>query len=103
VELKWFGSFTLLWKPPPGYRGVLLPGRRSPVVGWIRRQLTASTTSASGGEENFYDGALVEDVRAFQRSRALEPDGIVGPLTLIHLNTAAGEAVPLLALSTEEG
>jgi general secretion pathway protein A len=103
VELKWFGSFTLLWKPPPGYRGVLRPGRRSPMVGWIRRQLSAFTASASAGEENFYDGALVEDVRAFQRSRDLEPDGIVGPLTLIHLNTAAGEAVPLLALSTEEG
>jgi general secretion pathway protein A len=103
VELNWFGSFTILWKPPPGYRGVLLPGRRSPVVGWIRRQLTSPEAAAANGDGDLYDGALVEEVQTFQRSRELEADGIVGPLTLIHLNTAAGEGIPLLAFSTEEG
>jgi len=102
VELSWFGSFTILWKPPPGYTGELLPGRRSPVAGWLRRQFHASEAPSASVEANLYDGALVEEVQAFQRSRELKADGIVGPLTLIHLNTAAGEDLPLLALSNEE-
>jgi general secretion pathway protein A len=96
VEFSWFGGYTLIWKPPPGYETPLVPGQRSPVTVWIRARLKEADGAPGDGVSELYDPALAEAVRRFQRSRGLEVDGIVGPLTLIHLNSGRGEGVPLL-------
>ncbi len=97
VSFRWYGEYTLLWRPPPGYRGALRPGLQSPVVPWLRRRIAVATGSAEdNGEGSVYDSALAGRVREFQKSRGLSEDGIVGPLTVIHLNTAADAGVPVL-------
>jgi len=43
-----------------------------------------------------YDDELIKKVKAFQAQHGLAADGIVGPVTIIHLNTKAGMDVPTL-------
>jgi general secretion pathway protein A len=101
VEFRWFGSYTLLWKPPPGYGKPVRPGERSPVVRWVREGLGAAVPQGVKGAEDRYDAALVEAVRSFQRSRGLEADGIVGPRTLIAVGGEVRGGNPFLARAGE--
>lgn len=85
----WRGEFQLLWRPPPHYRGVLRLGTTGPEVQWLREQLDLTDDQAfSNGKLKPYDGNLKEAVRRFQILKGLQPDGIAGPLTLIHLNNS---------------
>lgn len=86
LEPYWFGDFTLLWQPPPS--GVtLINGQSSDgSVQWLRQQLA----SAGYTDDN---QTLVEQIQAFQLSEALEPDGVAGPNTLIHLSSRTGSPV----------
>jgi general secretion pathway protein A len=40
---------------------------------------------------------LVAQLREFQRTQGLQPDGIAGPKTFMHLNVSAGIAEPRLS------
>jgi general secretion pathway protein A len=75
----------------------VLPGRKSEVMPWLREALGKAGYGRGEGGERRYDAATADRVRKFQRDRGLEDDGIVGPLTLIHLNTVIGAAGPRLA------
>lgn len=58
------------------------PGDRGPEVARVRGIL--STTGVDGtplAEGDVYDNDMLTAVRAFQTSRGLDPDGIIGPLT----------------------
>ncbi|MCK4709071.1 MAG: peptidoglycan-binding protein, partial [Gammaproteobacteria bacterium] len=43
-----------------------------------------------------YDEKLISRVKKFQAEHGLTADGIVGPVTIIHLNTESGLNVPTL-------
>ena len=45
------------------------------------------------------DAALRAKVSAFQIAQGLKPDGLVGPVTLMQLNRAAGVDEPKLLVS----
>ena len=45
---------------------------------------------------NTYDEPLVEKVKSFQSQQGLIADGIVGPVTIIHINTQAKTDIPSL-------
>lgn len=97
IILSWFGEYTLLWRPPADYRRSLKPGQRGPAIEWVRDSIAQVLGITLEGEDpGLYDPPLLKAVKAFQASRSLQPDGILGPLTLIHLNTASGMEVPLL-------
>ena len=89
IDAHWHGQFTLLWRPPIGSESLRLGARGDDVV-WLRgllnRILPQETPPAITPE--VFDAALAERVRQFQAQHALEPDGVVGMLTLIHLNSA---------------
>lgn len=90
VERYWHGQFVLLWRPPVGHE-VLRAGDRGADVAWLRDLLDRLQPDAAGGAgvpDDVYDAALAERVRRFQAAHALEADGVVGTLTLIHLNSA---------------
>jgi len=72
-------------------------------VRWLRDTLALiDGGEASSGESERFDAALIERVKAFQRQRGLDPDGIVGPQTFIHLNLMAlGDETPSLAAATD--
>ncbi len=93
----WQGDFLLMWRRPPEYRGNLTPGERDPFVYWLHRRLALIEGRAPQPRATMeYDEVLVQQVRRFQLSRGLKPDGIVGSKTLIQLNSATGGNEPRL-------
>ena len=97
IEKKWPGDYTILWNLPPGYQDKIHPGSKGISVVWIDLQLAAiQGREVSKQKLLTYDADLVKQVKKFQLAEGLVSDGIVGPLTIIHLNTAAGGKVPKL-------
>jgi general secretion pathway protein A len=95
LEKHWRGRFEMLWRTTPEGRAVLRPGDRGAEVTWLTRGLEAAGIDSATVTDS-YDAGVTEAVRAFQRSRGLLADGIVGRQTLIHLNTVVEQAVPRL-------
>jgi general secretion pathway protein A len=98
IEPFWKGESIALWKPPSSGVVWIGPGGRAKDIEWLRQRLAAidgrplPTTRA-----DVYDDPLRERVIAFQRSRALVPDGIAGAETLTHLSTALRDStIPVL-------
>lgn len=103
LEQGWSGEFMLLWRPPTEFTGLIKREDSGPAVDWLIGQLNKVQSSqallAMGGT---YDAELARRVRSFQFSEGLVPDGIAGVQTLIHLNSAAGEAGPRLSDAGKE-
>ena len=89
IDAHWHGQFMLLWRAPIGSETLRVGARGQDVV-WLRDlldQLQPESAEPTGANDR-YDGALAERVKRFQSGRSLEPDGVVGTLTLMHLNSA---------------
>ncbi len=81
----------------------LRPGDRGPRVAQIRARLEATGDLAAlppvtdeatpPTDPELFDPALDAAIRIFQRRASLDPDGVVGALTLVQLNTSAEERV----------
>ncbi len=97
LETHWYGEYTLLWQKPPFYEEVVQPGSSGPVVQWLDQQLTRIYGQSDIPTiHHTYSDELVSSVKKFQQSKGLIPDGVVGPLTFIHLNSEIGDEIPLL-------
>jgi general secretion pathway protein A len=98
VDPFWDGAFILLWRPPAPGIVAIGPGGRGRDIQWLRQRLAAlDGKPLPAARTDVYDDALRDRVIAFQRSRALVPDGIAGEETLTHLGSALREsAVPTL-------
>jgi general secretion pathway protein A len=93
----WSGKYVILWRPPEPYRRVMTRGQRGEDIAWLRARLADVLGLPAGTGAAAFDAELEELVMTFQRSRYLKEDGVVGPRTLIHINTAAADpAIPLL-------
>jgi general secretion pathway protein A len=99
VDLYWDGPFILLWREPALTSRSIVPGARGKDVEWVRQRLSELDGGAVGGRDGaVFDEDLRNRVIAFQRSRSLIADGIVGEETLTHLTTAARDPrVPRLS------
>ncbi|MBI3454183.1 MAG: AAA family ATPase [Candidatus Rokubacteria bacterium] len=99
IDVLWDGTFIVLWKPPPLASIPIQPGAHGRDVRWLRQQLAAlHGRSLPGGNPDVYDDALWARVVAFQRSRSLVADGVVGEETLAQLSLALGESgIPSLS------
>ncbi|MCW8830203.1 MAG: peptidoglycan-binding protein, partial [Gammaproteobacteria bacterium] len=103
LEKHWYGEFSLLWQAPPFYQQPILPGSDGEVVQWLGQQLARLHNQDTAPTiHNTYSDELVSQLRHFQQDKGLIPDGIAGPLTLIHLNTATGITTPLLYEHAED-
>ncbi len=88
VDSAWDGSFILVWKLPFPSRRITL-GTRGEDVLWIRHALETLEGGAPGtAGSNLYDEGLRKLVMAFQLSRSLPQDGMVGNATLVRLTLA---------------
>lgn len=102
LERYWTGAYIVLWRTPPAYSGALLPGHGAPWLSWFGTRLAA----VSGRRDNplkvpaVLGGDLLVRVKDFQRQRGLRPDGILGPQTLINLNSLTAR-VPALIKSAK--
>jgi general secretion pathway protein A len=91
----WFGQFVVIWNPPKNFNGEVLPNKRGPAVVWLRQAMQAVDGIADNGSDIF-DADLARRVRAFQLTDGIQPDGVVGPLTVIRLNVRSGKGGPRL-------
>ena len=89
VADMWFGSYQLLWAPPNGVAISLVPGVQSANVVWLRESLVAIDPRyrAEPLASDIYDSNLQQQVRAFQRDRRLDVDGLAGKQTQIIINS----------------
>ncbi len=98
---QWSGDYRLFWRQPAAVRETLRPGDSGPGVLWLRQRIADiagdTTPDAPDLRDARFDTALSERVRQFQRSRGLNPDGSVGPLTLIHLIGNSDPSAPSLS------
>jgi len=104
IESRWAGDYTLFWRPPPGFYQNMKTGHTGPMVQWLDRQLSIiHDRTLSDTEAIEYGNELAAEVRRFQSTEGLAPDGIVGARTIIHMNTLNDKDVPLLITpNTEE-
>ena len=96
IEKHWYGEFSMLWQAPPFYQQTILPGSKGDIVQWLGQQLTRLYDDSNPTIYDTYSEKLVTLLKRFQKSQGLVPDGIAGPLTLIHLNTKIGQPTPRL-------
>ncbi len=97
VALHWMGDYTLLWQVPPGYQGFIKIGDQGPAVQWLQQQLSKLQGKNKWNETDaMFDQTMENEVKKFQLSSGLQPDGMVGPQTLILLNTAVNSPSPIL-------
>ena len=100
VQGLWSGEFMVLWRTLPDLRRTLRPGMSGKDVAWLRARLEdiQKTGESVDNEKDGHFGAVLKKrVVAFQKDRGLEPDGIIGTLTRMHLSavTASSDAPAL--------
>lgn len=96
IEKHWFGEYTLFWKVPPGYRRNIYQGHHGQPVQWLHDTLESAQGITIKNSQDIYNKELVRQVKKFQLTQGLLPDGIVGPQTIIHLNNVTGSSEPVL-------
>src|ERR1043166_8189665 len=75
---------------------MLKQGSTGPVVQAVQQKLMDLGFDPNGVDGRFGPGTMAA-VIAFQRSKGLQPDGIVGPLTLAALQPGGSNAGPATA------
>jgi general secretion pathway protein A len=92
----WRGDFATYWRAPAGYERRPPDGDAGPVTDWLATQLAVVRGEKRPASPATLDAALKSRIHAFQVSQGLEPDGLAGPLTFMHLNRVAGVEEPRL-------
>ncbi|MFC5521997.1 ExeA family protein [Polaromonas jejuensis] len=96
----WTGDYTVLWRVPPDYSGVMERGDRGASVLWLRRQLVQlGRLPPATQSKQVFDNNLMQQVQRFQKELGMRADGRVGPHTAIRLAAAADSQIPQLASS----
>lgn len=86
----WDGTYQILWQSPKSGMTVINPQKSSSFVPWLRKQLIPAGNLANVKTPELFDDALKREVIKFQRQHHLVEDGVVGALTLIHLDNQSG-------------
>jgi general secretion pathway protein A len=94
----WRGEFATFWRPPPGYAN--RASNIVPLREWLGARLAAlqSPAGAASAASAPVPGwpELSRQIQAFQAARGLQPDGRVGPVTLMLINQASEVPEPRL-------
>jgi len=94
---QWSGYYSLLWRVPPVASTVIRPGDRGTAVEWLSRQLAQVQGRVVAADDDWvFDDILAAQVRQFQLSQGLTPDGNAGPQTLNRLANLADRTAPRL-------
>ena len=98
LDQRWSRDYLILWRPPLPNLGLIGRGSSGPAVVWLRQALgRVEGYAAVDLTAAHYDDDLQAQIMRFQRARQILVDGVVGPETIIHVNTALKDpAIPLL-------
>ena len=103
LQSQWGGDFTLFWQPPPGYEGVLRAGDEGITLFWLEQKMAELKRRAARElPDLIFDQVLVDEVRTLQRQHNLNPDGLVGPHTLMVINSRHATDQPRLDAYREQ-
>ena len=94
LENRYGGTFTTLWRAPPGWRAQLAAGDRGPEVDWLARRLAQWAGAARPPDNAALDGETLDRLRQFQAAQQLKADGVAGPKTFIRLSLLGGAGLP---------
>lgn len=98
LESRWFGEYLLLWQRPDLGAKLLQPGSKGVGVDWLANILEELGMYTVTGKEERLEGRLLGAFKSFQFNNGLTPDGVLGPMTLIRLNSARNLGGPSLDL-----
>lgn len=96
--------------PLANVSGKIEPGMRNKAIPVIRKRLSqfdlhvypTSLDSLTGQWDSLlYDQGLVQGVIAFQIIHGLEPDGVIGPMTVTYLNKSMQNRVEAIAVNLD--
>ena len=91
------GEFITLWRAPSGFVNAVETGDRGSAVDWYAEVLAKLDGSDAPAVGQPYSQKTMKQVRHFQQARGLFVDGVIGPLTAMHINRAADVDEPRLA------
>jgi hypothetical protein len=93
IASLWTGSYIVLWRPPKLSIEPLTQGLRGRDIAWLVSRMDRIEGVLSDFDPNRvrFDRALKQRVTAFQQSRGLVADGIVGCQTIIHMSVAVSD------------
>ena len=98
LQQQWTGKFELLWRPPQHYQEISAnPDYNSiQTMEWFRTQL-ALVQRNTMTTQAVYIAPVEKQIKQFQRESGLDPDGLIGPETIIVLtNLLKNSNSPLL-------
>ena len=102
LAAQWSGHYTLLWRLPPDAHENIRLGKGGQAVAWLGKQLAkVQGSTAIIPKDQVFDDTLVRQVKQFQLTQGLIPDGTPGPQTLMRLSSATDQTAP--KLSSEQG
>ncbi|MDR3483219.1 MAG: AAA family ATPase [Burkholderiaceae bacterium] len=90
------GDFVTLWKVPAGFREKVHRGDRGEDIDWIAAQLAKLNGAPPPAANQPFELAMIRQIREFQSAQGLQPDGLIGPKTLMQLNRATDPSEPRL-------
>ena len=79
LQRAWNGEYAAVWRGPEALADTPSADGRGPAVDWVQTHLPDYKGPA------VLDTAMRDAVRAFQASRGLQTDGVIGPETLLAL------------------
>jgi general secretion pathway protein A len=95
---QWHGEFSTFWRPPPGYRADGSGNDAAELNRWLdgRFAVIGLRDTATPAGDASGEARLAARISAFQLAHGLQPDGRLGPLTIMQLNRAGGAEEPRL-------
>ncbi|HAK52017.1 MAG TPA: hypothetical protein DCM54_08975 [Gammaproteobacteria bacterium] len=91
------GSFTVVWRMPPGYQTPTTLGDNGADVDWLVYQLAIFEQRTPDQTTGFtFDESVVQQVKHFQESVNVPANGVVDPTSWIHINSIEGVNIPFL-------
>jgi general secretion pathway protein A len=99
VEEYWLGRYLVAWPQAPGWPAEIHRGQTGQAVDIVLELARQAELPWTGGVR--FDPEFENWLKRFQSRHGLEPDGIVGPVTLLHLMAPTIER-PRLASRNEQ-
>ena len=92
---QWTGEYVIIWRRPAEFEQPVGLGASGPLVDWLAGQFATLDAQKTPLTNNTFNKMLERRVKLFQRSYALQDDGLVGLQTFLRLNEALGVEIPL--------
>lgn len=83
IEQQWLGSYFIAWPQAPDWPLQIRRGETGEAVDIVLDLAARAELPWQGGDQ--FNQSFEDWLKAFQTRHGLDPDGIVGPVTLLHL------------------